>query len=103
MLFRSAGIPAEYQQADRWFRLDTALDPPPPWKLGTDLQVFGLALVQGKAPTRQWLVYGHSPLIERKSVSVTIPRYKQITVDIPVAVAFYQVAETTGKVEPLSR
>ena len=71
-----AGIPAEYQQADRWFRLDTALDPPSPWGLTTDLQVFSLALVQGKAPQRQWLVYAHSPLADRKAVSVTIPEYK---------------------------
>ena len=45
-----AEVPAEYRQADRWFRLDTSLDPPPPWKLTDDLRVFSLALVQGKAP-----------------------------------------------------
>ena len=96
-----AGVPAEYQQADRWFRLDTSLDPPPPWMLTGDLRVFSLALVQGKAPNRQWLVYAHSPLADRKAVGVTIPEYRQITIDIPVAGTFYQVAETTGTVEPL--
>jgi len=96
-----AGIPAEYQQVDRWFRLDTSLDPPPPWKLTDDLRVFSLALVQGKAPNRQWLVYAHSPLADRKAVGVTIPDYKRITIDISVAGTFYQVAETTGTVEPL--
>jgi hypothetical protein len=96
-----AAIPAEYRQADRWFRLDTSLDPPSPWKLTDDLRVFSLALVRGKAPHRQWLVYAHSPLAGRKAVGVTIPEYKQITIDIPVAGAFYQVAETTGTAEPL--
>lgn len=96
-----AGIPAEYQAADRWFRLDTAVDPPRPWKLTDDLRVFALALVQGKAPNRQWLVYAHCPLANRKAVGVTIPEYQQITIDIPVAGAFYQVAEKTGGVEPL--
>ena len=69
-----ADIPAEYQQADRWFRLDTALDPPPPWKLTTNLQIFSLALVRGKSPTRQWLVYAHAPLADRKAGERHNPR-----------------------------
>ena len=96
-----AGIPVEYQQADRWFLLDTTLDPARPWTLATDLPVFSLALVQGKAPARQWLVYAHSPLADRKAVGVTIPDYKQITIDVPVAGAFYRVTEETGTVEAL--
>jgi hypothetical protein len=97
-----ANVPAEHRQADRWFRLDTALDPPRPWNLTTRLQVFALALVRGKAPNRQWLVYAHAPLGGKKAVPVTIPEYKPVALDIPVAGAFYQVAESAGTVEPLS-
>jgi hypothetical protein len=59
----------------------------------------GLSKLGG--PPQQWLVYAHSPLADRKAVSVIIPEYRQITIDIPVAGAFYQVVETTGTVEPL--
>ena len=40
--------------------------------------------MQGKSPTRQWLVYAHSPLKDRKAVGVTIPDYKAVTIDVPV-------------------
>ena len=96
-------IPPEYRQADRWFLLDTSLDPARPWSLGTELPVFALALVQGKTPTRQWLVYAHSPLKDRKAVGVTIPDYKAVTIDVPVAGAFYQVDEARGTAEQLQR
>lgn len=98
-----AGIPAEYQQADRWFLLDTSLDPARPWSLDTALPVFSLALMQGKAPDRQWLVYAHSPLGDRQAVGVTIPGYQQIAIDVPVAGAFYRVDEAQGTAEQLSR
>jgi hypothetical protein len=98
-----AGIPAEHQQADRWFLLDTSLDPPRPWSLGTALPVFSLALVQGNASARQWLVYAHAPLGDRKAVGVTIPGYKQIAIDVPVAGAFYWIDETKETAEQLQR
>jgi len=98
-----AAIPAEYQQVDRWFLLDTTLDPARPWSLSTALPVFSLALIQGKAPNRQWLVYAHAPLGDRKAVGVTIPEYKQVAIDVPVAGVFYQVDEARGTAEPLQR
>jgi hypothetical protein len=95
------GIPAEYQHVDRWFRLDTTLDPASPWDLTTELSVFALALVQGTTPHRQWLVYAHAPLADRTAVGVAIPQYATITIDVPVAGAFYQVAESTGAADRL--
>jgi hypothetical protein len=95
-------IPAEYQQVDRWFGLNTNLDPASPRELTTGLPVFALALVAGTAPNRQWLVYAHSPLADRAAVSVGIPQYSSsITIDVPTAGAFYQVSESTGAVERL--
>ena len=75
-----AAATAENQQADRWFLLDTSLDPPRPWSLATPLPVFALALAQGTAPARQWLLYAHAPLGDRKAVGVTIPGYKQVSI-----------------------
>lgn len=95
-------IPEEYEKVDRWFLLDTNLDPPRPWKLETKIPVFSLAFVTGEKNNRRWLVYAHSPLQDRKNVEITIPEYGKITVDVPVAGAFYEVDEKTKQVQPVS-
>jgi hypothetical protein len=91
-------IPEEWKNEDRWFLLDTNLDPPRPWKLDTEIPVFSLALVQGEKGARRWLVYAHSPVEDRENVEITIPEYGKITADVPVAGAFYVVDEKTKKV-----
>lgn len=96
-----SGNPAEYKEGNPWFLLDTSLDPAKPWKGDTELTIFSLALVQGKAPERQWLVYAHAPLGDRKGVGVNIPDCRQITIDVPVAGAFCLVDEKTGSVSML--
>ena len=58
---------------------------------------------KARPPTRQWLVYAHSPLKDCKAVGVTIPDYKAVTIDVPVAGAFYQVDEARGTAEQLQR
>jgi len=93
-----AGVPREYEREDRWFGLDTTLDPPRPWKLNTVLPVFALALTRGQAPTREWLVYAHAPTGARRGVGVTLPGWRPVTLDVPVGGAFYQVDEATGRV-----
>jgi len=92
-------VPKEYQNVDRWFLLDTSLDPARPWELGTQLPVYTLALVKGRAPQRQWLVYAHSPLKARDKVRVTIPGYQAITIDVEVAGSFYLVDEKARRVQ----
>jgi hypothetical protein len=94
-------IPAEYQSADRWFLLDTSLDPKRPWELGTPLPVFSLALSRGAAPQREWLVYAHAPLGARQNVQVTIPEYRAVTLSVAVGGSFYLVDERTGRVQPV--
>jgi hypothetical protein len=75
----SAGHPyevaltADVAAASRWFLLDSADNPPRPWKLDTQLAVYALALARGDLPHREWLVYTFSPLSARRQVSVTIP------------------------------
>ena len=90
------GIPEEFRKADRWFLLDTNLDLPRPWKLDTEIPVFSLALVDGAAGNRRWLVYAHSPLRERRGVEITIPGYGKIKADVPVEGVFY-VADERSK------
>jgi hypothetical protein len=94
-------VPAEYQNVDRWFLLETSLDPPRPWELGTQLPVFALALVKGKAPQRQWLVYAHSPLGDRQGVQVSIPGYRSVTMNVTVAGTYYLVDEKYMRAFPV--
>jgi len=91
-------VPDEYKREDRWYLLGTNLDPKRPWKLDTEIPVFSLARVLGAKPNRQWLVYARSPLADRKKVKITIPRYETITVDVPIAGAFYDVQEAGGTI-----
>jgi hypothetical protein len=86
-------IPPEYRAVDRWFLLDTSLDPPRPWQLRTEIPVFALALVQGAAPAREWLVYAHAPLGPRAGVTVEVPEFGPVRLDVAVGGSFYQIGE----------
>jgi hypothetical protein len=94
-------VPREYQSADRWFLLDTSLDPKRPWELGTPIPVFSLALVKGNAPQRQWLVYAHSPLGPRQGVQITIPGYRAVTVNVSIGGSFYLIDEKGQRVQQI--
>lgn len=93
------GIPKKHKDADRWFLLDANVNPQKhPWETFWNIPVFSLALVQGRAPERRWLVYAHAPLDERKGVKLTIPAYGEITVDVAVAGSFHEVTEKSSEV-----
>ncbi|MFN7945920.1 MAG: hypothetical protein U0Z53_11250 [Blastocatellia bacterium] len=94
-------IPEQYQQEDRWFLLDTSLDPPQPWEPKTELPVFSLAFVKGKASQRQWLVFACSPLADRDQVTISVPQYGPIRVDVKVEGSFYVVDEKGHRVREL--
>ncbi len=94
-------VPAEYRNETRWFLLSTSLDPPRPWKLNAELPVFSLALTRGRAPSREWLVYAHSPLGARSGVSITIPGFGPISTAVTVGGSFYVVSEQNRQVRPL--
>ncbi|HEX8523169.1 MAG TPA: hypothetical protein VF669_13005 [Tepidisphaeraceae bacterium] len=89
-------VPAEFAKQDRWFLLDTTLDPPRPWALETEIPVFSLALVKGRAPRRQWLVYAHSPLRDRQGVEVTVPGYGNTKIDVTQDGVFHLLDEGKG-------
>lgn len=94
-------LPERYQKLPRWCALETDLDPPRPWSLKTQIPVFSLALVQGEPPQRRWLLYAHSPVVERSGVEITLPDYRTVEVDVPRHGAFYEVQEQTGEVRRL--
>lgn len=96
-------VPERYQKKQRWFALDTNLDPPRPWSLDTPLPVFALALKKGDVGKREWLVYAHSPVKHRKAVEITIPDFRTITVDVPRAGVFYVIKESDASVEKVAR
>ncbi len=91
-------VPREFQGYDRWFLLDTSLDPQRPWELGTPLPVFSLALVKGSAPNRQWLLYAHAPAGARQNVRIVIPGYRAVTVNVAVSGSFYLVDERNQRI-----
>src|SRR5205823_6082993 len=64
-------IPREYVNADRWFLLDANVNPRFPWDPTTEIAVFSLTLVKGTSPAREWLVYAHAPLGDRRNVLLT--------------------------------
>jgi hypothetical protein len=92
-------VPEEYKDIPRWYLLETDLDPPRPWDQQTNLPVFSLALVRGDVGSRQWLLYAHSPLENRRAVEITVPDHGQVTVDVPRAGAFYLVEEGSRQVQ----
>ncbi len=96
-------IPDKYKDVQRWFLLDTSVDPPRPWGQKTNIPVFSLALSLGEAPARQWLVYAHAPLDSQAGVRISIPSGETVTVDVPRRGAFYVVNEKTGDCRPVGR
>jgi hypothetical protein len=94
-----SAVPPEYASEDRWFLLDADVNKSYPWTLSDEIAVYALALVQGEPPTRQWLVYAHSPLADRRGVGLSVPGYGDIRVDVVVGGSFYVVSEQGRTVE----
>jgi hypothetical protein len=95
-------VPEKYRGIDRWFLLDTNLDPPRPWVHKTNIPVFSMALMQGLADKRRWLLYAHSPLEDRRDVTITVPGFGAATVDVPRAGAFYLIDEADRTTAPVA-
>ncbi len=81
-------LPASLAAVPRWFALSTSVDSASPWKLDTPIEVFALAHVIGQKPTRRWLVYAHAPVGTKKQVTINIPDFSGLQVDVPQAGGF---------------
>jgi hypothetical protein len=106
-------LPPEYKNVDRWFLLETSLNPrefaaaefdnAKPPLMQTEIPVFALALVHGKAPDREWLVFANAPREARVGVEIAVPGYGAVTVDVPQSGSFYHVSEGRKQVETVVR
>lgn len=90
-------LPEPLVGANRWYRLDTSLDPPGKWRFHTELPVFALALELGERPKRRWLLHAHAPLGDRSAVTITVPEGRDVTVDIPLGGRFWIIDEAGGE------
>jgi hypothetical protein len=91
-------LPDELRRVDRWFLLETSLDPEGKWSLGTQLPVYALALVRGQSPAREWLIYAHAPTGSRRNVRLIIPEYGEVQIDATVGGTFYLVNERNRQI-----
>lgn len=86
-------IPAKWKDADRWYLLNTSLDPAGDWDVTTEIPVFSLARVIGDPGNREWLLYAHAPVKPREDVGIEVPEYGKVTVDVTPAGRFYLIRE----------
>jgi hypothetical protein len=98
--YRSA-IPPSWQDAPRWFLLETDVAPPQPWSLETELSVYALALELGERPRREWLVYGSSPRHDALKCRVHLPGGGRPMIDAGRGGCFNLVRERPSGVERL--
>jgi hypothetical protein len=96
-------IPKNWQNVDRWFGLDTSLDPPRPWKMDTKLPVQAIARKLGEQGRREWLVYVHATMEPVEGVEIMIPDYGKIKVDAAIPGNFYHVKEADRSVTEVGK
>lgn len=97
----NSNIPREYKNVDRWFLLNTSLDPKWPWGFDDKIPVFSLALVMGEYPVREWLVYAHAPLQRHGDVQLEVPGYGPIKVAVESSGSYYHIIEKTKSVSTI--
>jgi hypothetical protein len=86
-------IPKRWKEVDRWYLLNTNLDPAGAWQLDTEIPVFSLARVRGDKGEREYLIYTHSPVKERDKVEIEVPGYGKVRVKVTPGGNFYHVRE----------
>jgi hypothetical protein len=96
-----ANLTPDLASRQRWFLLDSPANPPRPWQLTTPLAVYSLALVHGRAPHREWLIYAFSPLQQSGIVPVRIPGGPRVMVATAQRGAFTRIEE--GNPMPVAR
>ncbi|MFO8080717.1 MAG: hypothetical protein R6V07_10450 [Armatimonadota bacterium] len=102
-----AHIPELVEDKDRWFALNTSLDPwrphdvAPAQILNLEFRVWALAIQTGEEPNRRWLVYAHAPLGDEQHVQVEVPGHGSITMDIARGGSYFVIDEATGAAHAL--
>jgi hypothetical protein len=96
-------VPEKWQQVDRWFNLDTSLDPAGPWNLKTELPVMAVARVLGDKGQREWVVYAHATKSDHQDVEITIPDYGRVKIRPTLAGNYYWVKEAKKSVTEVGK
>ncbi len=94
---QSINTPLVYENSEKWFLLDTNVNPVGLWTTGTDVPVYSIALKTGTAPNRAWLVYAQSPNGVLENISVSIPEYQDIIINTSESGNFYVVSENSAE------
>jgi len=63
----------------------------PATNTNVDIPVFSLAYTKGTGTNQEWLVYTHSPKQNRTGVTITVPGFDDITVDVSIGGNFYHL------------
>jgi hypothetical protein len=95
-------VPEKWRDVDRWFNLDTSLDPSGPWDLKTELPVMAVARVLGDAKQREWLIYVHATRKPVDGVELTVPGYGPVKVNTTLGGNYYWVQESHRSVSEIS-
>ncbi len=99
-----SNIPSEYANRDRWFLLDNDINKKRPWSIKeTTLDLFPIALVVGKRPNREWLIYVNSPVKKHDRVGLTLPSFGSVLLQNITKWGFYHISERDRKVKLIVR
>jgi hypothetical protein len=96
-------VPEKWQQIDRWFNLDTSLDPPGQWNLKTELPDLAVARVVGDPGKREWLIYVHATRKPLTDVELTIPDYGRAKVNTTLGGSYCLVRESDKTVMEVAK
>lgn len=70
-------------EVDRNYLLEASVNPLRPWNNDTVIEVWSLALVLGEEPDREWLLFAYAPLRSHAGVTITVPGFGDVTLDVP--------------------
>lgn len=70
-------------EVDRNFLPEVSVNPARPWNNTTEIPVWALVYELGEAPNREWLLFAYAPLQAYNNVTITIPGYQDVVVDVP--------------------
>lgn len=95
-------IPPEYRDRPRWLQLKTNFEPEESWFMRTEVPVWALARVQGRAGARRWLLYLQSPRQIRPDVQVTLPQRSDTVEASATPGGCYYYVEESGPARSLA-
>jgi len=89
-------VDAAFDTTDNWFKLTTSVDPGAYTADTTKVPVWAIARERGDTPNRQWLIYAFATDTDRTGVTVTVPVYGDIVINIPETGGYWVATEGGG-------